>query len=375
MAEIRESRLENKRLHAQVRSLECQLTAMALIKNINRSEASSTFAAVARAFPGSVDVDELRARAEPAEELLKHHTSFISVPDHDVKVVSSSARLSQPLDSALDSGQINDDHEAQSMFCTDSYAASTNKEEAYLATIARLETELGVAKRHIQEQKDELIAWQVAAIHDDDTLPEHEEHLQGISSSAAMVSARRPPPPPINAHRANIRRLEADARLASQFQDQAYLPWSEGSVLQSFQSAQSSYAHGAAPPVLSSGDATMHSGYLLKCSRLMKNWQRRFFVFYKQERVLNYFGNDRSAKKGAVSLRHSGVQVERAEEILQIASGAVRALPRNVQKMPALHLRVLSPAMDGARARVMWLAATCEEDRERWIRVLLANES
>ena len=91
--------------------------------------------------------------------------------------------------------------------------------------------------------------------------------------------------------------------------------------------------------------------------------------------MLNYFGNDRSAKKGAVSLRHSGVQVERAEEILQIASGAVRALPRNVQKMPALHLRVLSPAMDGARARVMWLAATCEEDRERWIRVLLANES
>ena len=171
-----------------------------------------------------------------------------------------------------------------------------------------------------------------------------------------------------------MRQLEADARLASQLQDEMYrLSWSNSAELQSYQRAHSSYAHGAAPPVLSSGDATIHSGYLLKCSRLMKNWQRRFFVFYKHEGVLNYFGAEGSAQRGAVSLRHNGIQVERAEDVLRIASGAVRALPRNVQKIPALHLRVLSPAMAGARARVMWLAATCEEDRERWMRVLLAG--
>ena len=131
-----------------------------------------------------------------------------------------------------------------------------------------------------------------------------------------------------------------------------------------------------APPVMSSGNSIMHSGYLLKCSRLLKNWQRRFFVYYKQEGVLNYFGSQGGTQKGAVSLRHDGTQVERAEEVIRIASAdAIHAVPKNVQKSPWLHLRVVSPACEGSRARVMWLAATCEEDRDMWMKALLHSNS
>eukprot|EP00946_MAST-07B_sp_MAST-7B-sp1_P005204 g5204.t1 len=376
-AQIREYSLENQGLRAKVRKLECQLSTMAEIKNINREEADRIFVAQQNAS-NSAEIDELRARANLAEEKLRHSrkldanretadhirklelrileleelqrsTTESVVPDHCVTVVSQ------------DDSDDGNDLSAQGLAQAKRSDVGNIDAAHYLATIARLETELSLAERRIQEQKDELIAWKVASL----SGLQYEQNIEGgAAASAAGVESYQ-----------NVHRGAASSR--SPLSSRPNMPQDGGSRLDALQNyfyltsaPKYSYAHGAAPPVLSSGDETMHSGYMLKCSRLVKKWQRRFFVFYKQEGVLNYFGTEGGARKGAVSLRHQGTQVERAEDVLRIVSDAQRMLPRNVHKSPALHLRVATPATAETRARVMWLAATCHEDRERWMQAL-----
>lgn len=340
--QIHEQSLENKRLRAKIRALECQLDAMEHIKSVNRDKAEMFLQKNRKSE--MAQMEELRIRAELAEKKLMN-SQMLASKDVSNRIRKLELRIVEleELNQKLAGRTVPSHHVAVLPQTKKSHVEKQQSSdvEAYVSTIARLEVELRSAERQIQEQNDELIAWRVASMEQQDDQGFVRQNVEALSPSAGGY--------------------RGGARLSPELRE----------LLAYEATYPSNNTHQPAPPVISSGNSTMHSGYLLKCSRLLKNWQRRFFVYYKQEGVLNYFGTQGGTQKGAVSLRHSGTQVERAEDVLQIASTeAIHSIPKNVQKSPWLHLRVVSPAYEGSRARVMWLAATCEEDRDIWIEAL-----